>query len=443
MNAWDTINKVVVVGLGMTGLSVVQHLQRVDKALHIRVIDTRAEPPGREQLPDTVELHAGSWCSEWLLDADLIVSNPGIALATPELRAASQAGVPIVGDIELFAWHCDKPVVAITGSNGKSTVTSLVGEMAKAAGIAVGVGGNIGHAALDLFKQDCDLYVLELSSFQLETTSSLALKAAAYLNLSEDHMDRYDGLADYALAKQRIFANAERAVVNQAESDTWPLDRKVPVVTFGFALSQYGLLTVDGEEWLAAYDKPIMPVADIALVGRHNVANCLAALALADAAGISREGAIAAIRNYTGLPHRCQRVADINGVAWVNDSKATNLASTGAALNGLQLKGRLHLLVGGDGKGADFAELAPILAPLSVTLYCYGRDRQAFADLTPDTIMTETMDEAIAIAAAASASGDMILLSPACASFDQFANFMQRGDHFVALADQYQQRIAS
>ncbi|KHT64610.1 UDP-N-acetylmuramoyl-L-alanyl-D-glutamate synthetase [Photobacterium gaetbulicola] len=450
MKGLEGVKQVVVIGLGMTGLSVVNHLLRATQPLDIKVIDTREHPPGREQLPSSVELCSGQWQMDWLMTADMIVSSPGIALATPQLQQAAEAGIEIVGDIELFARAVDKPVVAITGSNGKSTVTSLVGEMAKEAGIDVGVGGNIGFAALDMLAQDHDLYVLELSSFQLETTSNLALKAAAYLNLSEDHMDRYPGgLAQYSAAKMRIFNHAELAVFNREDLATKPATDgcELALVSFGLnagnadSTERYGLVEHCGEEWLAVAGEPVMPSNEIALVGRHNVANSLAALALADAAGIDREAACRALRRYNGLAHRCQLVAEQHGVKWVNDSKATNLASTLAALNGLQLDGKLHLLVGGDGKGADFSELAPVLATLDTQLYCFGRDGFQFAPLVPNPVMVETMAQAMSQAAQTASAGDMILLSPACASFDQFANFMVRGDMFVELAQSLQHQV--
>ncbi|KAB1178616.1 UDP-N-acetylmuramoyl-L-alanine--D-glutamate ligase [Photobacterium damselae] len=436
------VNKVVVIGLGMTGLSVVNHLLRLPQSLDIKVIDTRNTPPGHDQLPVDVELCCGQWNMEWLLAADLIVASPGIALATPELVTAAQAGVEIVGDIELFAREVTKPVVAITGSNGKSTVTSLVDEMAKEAGIDVGVGGNIGFAALDMLAQNHELYVLELSSFQLETTSSLHLAAAVYLNLSEDHMDRYQGLEDYSQAKMRIFHHANLAVYNRNDLATKPTDFTGAMTSFGFDDQDYGLVLIDDREWLAINQQPLMPADEIALVGRHNVANSLAALALADAAGIDREAACRALRRYTGLAHRCQLAVTKHGVRWVNDSKATNVASTEAALNGLNLAGKLHLLVGGDGKGADFSELKAVLADLNVQLYCFGRDGYQFAELVDNAILVETMAQAMELAASTAQSGDMILLSPACASWDQFANFMARGDAFIELATELQDKVA-
>lgn len=436
----DAAKNIVVIGLGMTGLSVVHHLVRKDDGATVKVIDTRATPPGAEQLPKDVALHAGGWNMDWLLSADLIVASPGIALATPELKVAAEKGIEIVGDIELFARDVKAPVLGITGSNGKSTVTSLVGEMAKAAGINVGVGGNIGFAALDMLANVHDLYVLELSSFQLETTSSLNLDAAVFLNLSEDHMDRYEGMTDYRDAKLRIFDQAKLSVWNRDDGQT--MGRSEPAVSFGFSSGEYTLTEQNGTEWLTAKGEPVMAVSEIALVGRHNVANCLAAMALADAAGISRTAQCKAMREYRGLPHRCQQVVEHNGVLWVNDSKATNPASTLAALDGLQLAGRLHLLVGGDGKGADFSLLKPALDKLNVTLYCYGRDRQAFTSLVDKPVVTDTMQQAMDIAAENANPGDMVLLSPACASLDQFTNFMVRGDTFAAYANEITQRCA-
>ncbi|MFD2178796.1 UDP-N-acetylmuramoyl-L-alanine--D-glutamate ligase [Veronia pacifica] len=425
--------QVVVIGLGMTGLSVVRHLQRLDEVSCIKVIDTRQNPPGVDQLPDDVALHSGGWNSDWLHSADLIVSSPGIALASPELQRAAAQGIEIIGDIELFARSVTAPVIGITGSNGKSTVTSLVGEMAKHDGIDVGVGGNIGHAALDMLADNHELYILELSSFQLETTSSLDLTAAAFLNLSEDHMDRYEGMEDYKAAKLRIFDQCRLAVWNNDDAQTQPVN-SADEATFGFSHGKYSLTSSEQGEWLSVDEKPLLAVSDIALVGRHNVANCLAAMALADAANISRQAQYSAIKEYGGLPHRCQTVLNANGVLWVNDSKATNLASTLAALDGLTLNGRLHLLLGGDGKGADFSALQPALNALNAQIYCFGKDGTVLAELSDDAITTVTMDEAMSEAYARTVQGDMVLLSPACASLDQFANFMERGDTFCCVA---------
>ncbi|MGR5211427.1 UDP-N-acetylmuramoyl-L-alanine--D-glutamate ligase [Vibrio rotiferianus] len=436
MERWQNIHKVVVVGLGITGLSVVKHLTKTQPQLTVKVIDTRATPPGAERLPGQVELHSGGWNTEWLAEADLVVTNPGIALATPEIQAVLAKGTPVVGDIELFAWAVDKPVIAITGSNGKSTVTDLTGVMAKAAGLTVGVGGNIGVPALDLLEQDADLYVLELSSFQLETTSSLKLKAAAFLNLSEDHMDRYEGMTDYRQAKLRIFDSAELAVVNRDDPETFP-DTDVPMVTFGSDAQAYGL-EFDGQRtWLLDHDQRVVASDELMLVGKHNLANALVVLALLKAAGVDYRKALNALKTYTGLTHRCQVVADNRGVKWVNDSKATNIASTMAALSGLESPGKLYLLVGGVGKGADFTPLKPIFATLNLQLCCFGADGDEFMPLHESATRFDTMEDVIQQISSQLKTGDMVMLSPACASFDQFDNFMARGDAFAALAKKY------
>ncbi|MCR9628312.1 UDP-N-acetylmuramoyl-L-alanine--D-glutamate ligase [Vibrio antiquarius] len=436
MERWQNIHSVVVIGLGITGLSVVKHLRKNQPQLVVKVIDTRVNPPGVERLPEGVQLHSGGWNTDWLSDADLIVTNPGIALATPEIQAVLAKGTTVVGDIELFAWAVQKPVIAITGSNGKSTVTDLTGVMAKAAGLEVGVGGNIGVPALDLLEHDADLYVLELSSFQLETTSSLKLKAAAFLNLSEDHMDRYQGMSDYRQAKLRIFDNAALAVVNRDDQETFP-DAEMPLVTFGSDNQDFGLKVDGNRTWLLDHGQRVVASDELKLVGKHNLSNALVVLALLKAAGVDYHNALNALKNYTGLTHRCQVVADNQGVKWVNDSKATNIASTMAALSGLESTGKLYLLVGGVGKGADFSPLKPILATLNLQLCCFGADGDEFMPLHESAIRFDTMEDVIQQVSSQLKPGDMVMLSPACASFDQFDNFMARGDVFAALAQKY------
>ncbi|NNO00888.1 UDP-N-acetylmuramoyl-L-alanine--D-glutamate ligase [Vibrio sp. B1-2] len=438
MDRWQTVNNVVVVGLGMTGLSVVNYLLSLDRSLTIKVIDTRENPPGREHLSSQVELHCGGWNQAWLFDADLIVTNPGIALATPEIQQALARHIPVVGDIELFSWQVDKPVIAITGANGKSTVTDLTGVLAKAAGVKVAVGGNIGVPALDLLQQEADLYVLELSSFQLETTSSLKLVSAAFLNLTEDHMDRYDGMESYRQAKLRIFKYAQAAVVNADDSQTEPPSFSGHIARFSVEHdADYCTQMIDGKSFLVAKGTPLLASEELSLVGRHNSANVLTVLALLDLAGVDYSSALDALKSYRGLTHRCQVVADNHGVKWVNDSKATNVASTQAALSGLNCQGTLYLLVGGVGKGADFSPLAPILKTLNVKLCCFGVDGGQFMPLHPSAQFYSSMEEIIVSIKPQLRRGDMVMLSPACASFDQFKNFMARGDAFAELAQRY------
>ncbi|MDW6093744.1 UDP-N-acetylmuramoyl-L-alanine--D-glutamate ligase [Vibrio rhizosphaerae] len=438
MNDWQDVNNVVVVGLGITGLSVVKYLRRYHPDIAVKVIDTRDNPPGLSELPAGIACYQGGWCNQWLAAADLVVINPGIALATPEIQHVIQAGTPVVGDIELFARHIDKPVIAITGSNGKSTVTDLTGKMAAAAGLRVAVGGNIGVPALDLIDESVDLYVLELSSFQLETTSHLKLKAAAFLNLSEDHMDRYRDIDGYRQAKLRIFMHAEAAIVNRDDPATFPEMFSGEVVTFSISqAADFALQSNNGREYLMANGHPVIACDQLRLVGRHNLANVLTVFALLQQSGICYEKGLEVLKSYTGLTHRCQVVEDNRGIQWVNDSKATNVASTLAALSGLTLNGTLYLLVGGVGKGADFSPLAPVLSSLNVRLCCFGRDGQQFMQLHPAAKQYETMADAIADIAPQLLQGDIVMLSPACASFDQFKNFMARGDAFADLAHQY------
>ncbi|MBL7633909.1 UDP-N-acetylmuramoyl-L-alanine--D-glutamate ligase [Atlantibacter hermannii] len=427
--------KVVIIGLGLTGLSCVDFF--LARGVTPRVMDTRQAPPGLDNLPETVERHLGSLNDDWLLNADLIIASPGIALAHPSLSAAADAGVEIIGDIELFCREAQAPIVAITGSNGKSTVTTLVGEMAKAAGVSVGVGGNIGLPALMLLDAEKELYVLELSSFQLETTYSLRAKAATVLNVTEDHMDRYPfGLQQYRAAKLKIYENAEVCVVNADDALTMPVrgaDERC--VSFGIDVGDYHLNHQQGDTWLRVKGEKILNAKEMKIVGRHNYTNALAALALADAVGLPRSSSLKALTTFTGLAHRFQLAYDHNGVRWINDSKATNVGSTEAALNGLHIDGTLHLLLGGDGKSADFSPLNRYLQGDHIRLYCFGRDGAELAALRPDVAeQTATMEEAMRIIASKVQPGDMVLLSPACASLDQFKNFEQRGDVFTRLA---------
>ena len=426
--------KVVIIGLGLTGLSCVDFF--LAQGVTPRVMDTRVSPPGLEKLPARVERHLGGINADWLLDADLIVASPGVALAHPILSEAVDAGIEIVGDIELFCREAQAPIVAITGSNGKSTVTTLVGEMAKAAGWQVGVGGNIGLPALSLLQSPAQLYVLELSSFQLETTHSLKAAAATVLNVTEDHMDRYPlGMRQYRAAKLRVYENAQVCVVNADDALTMPVrGADARCISFGIDFGDYHLNKQQGSVWLRVKGEKVLNTAEMKLVGQHNYTNALAALALADSVGLPRASSLAALTSFNGLAHRFQLVHEHQGVRWINDSKATNVGSTEAALNGLQVSGTLWLLLGGDGKSADFSPLTPYLQGDNLRIYCFGRDGDALAALRPEiAVRTETLREAMEQIAPQVKSGDMVLLSPDCASLDQFRNFEQRGEQFAQL----------
>lgn len=420
--------QITIIGLGTTGLSCVDFF--ADKQAKVRVIDTRQHPAGADKLPKAIPLHTGGLNLDWLLTSDLIVISPGLALAAPEIQQAIAAGVEVVGDIELFCREAKAPIIAITGSNGKSTVTALTTEMAKQAGVKVGMGGNIGVPALSLLKDDYELYVLELSSFQLETTHSLKAKSATILNISEDHMDRYNSLEDYRQAKLKIYQHAECVIVNGEDRQTYPEQAVKNLKSFAEHNADYSLR--NGA--LFAGDEKIIETADMQIRGRHNEMNALAAMALADMAGVSRVGIVNALQRYSGLDHRFQPVPTNDGVRWINDSKATNVGSTVAALHGLQVDGTLYLLLGGDGKGADFSELKPLINRENIVCYCFGRDGAELAKLTQNSVVVETMQQAVEAIRPQLKAGDMVLLSPACASLDQFPNFEVRGKQFAQLA---------
>lgn len=421
---------ITVIGLGKTGLSCVDFFRQ--KEATVQVIDTRENPIGAEQLDKNIPLYTGSLKSEWLLNSDLIIISPGLAVARPEIQQAIQAGIEVVGDVELFCREAKAPIIAITGSNGKSTVTTLTTEMAKQAGLKVGMGGNIGVPVLSLLEEDYDLFVLELSSFQLETTYSLKAKAATILNISEDHMDRYRSLADYRNAKLRIYENAEHIIVNGEDAQTYPEQAVKNLIRFAEQNAEYSIRN----GIIYSGDTAIISTNKMLISGRHNEMNALAAIALAEAAHIPSEGIVKGLQVYGGLPHRFQIVATNDGVRWINDSKATNVGSTVAALNGLRVAGKLYLLLGGDGKSADFSALKPLINKPNIVCYCFGKDGQELAKLSEQSVLRETMQEAIAAIRPQLKKGDMVLLSPACASLDQFKNFEQRGEVFVSLAQE-------
>ena len=431
----------IVVGLGKSGMSLVRFLAR--QGVSFAVADTRENPPElaalRRDYPQ-VEVRCGELDVEFLCRADELYVSPGLALATPALQAAAARGVKLSGDIDLFARNAKAPIVAISGSNAKSTVTTLVGEMAAAAGKRVAVGGNLGMPALDLLSDDVELYVMELSSFQLETTHQLGAEVATVLNVSEDHMDRYSGLPAYHLAKHRIFRGARQVVVNRQDALTRPLmSDGLPCWTFGLGapdFKAFGLREENGEKYLAFEFQNLMPVRELKVRGAHNQANALAALALGHAVGLPFDAMLSSLRNFTGLEHRCQWVRELEGVSYYNDSKATNVGAALAAIDGLgmDMDGKLVLIAGGDGKGADFSGLRD-----SVTKYCravvlIGRDASLIADALGDAIpqvRAASLDEAIAQSRALAQSGDAVLLSPACASFDMFKNYEERGQLFA------------
>jgi UDP-N-acetylmuramoylalanine--D-glutamate ligase len=437
-HALQSARNAVIVGMGRTGLSAARHLQRCGYG--IAVTDTRESPPeldGIRALGGAVVTRTGGFDARLLETADLVVTSPGVPLDDPFFVQARSRGLDIVGDIELFARAADAPVVGITGTNGKSTVTTLLGRMAERANVRVRVGGNLGQPALDLLDRGpTDLYVLELSSFQLDTTHSLKLKAAVVLNVSADHMDRYATLDHYAASKARIFANCETAVVNADEPDVLRMPRPGQrVLTFGLVKpdADFGLVTVNQESWLARRGSALLPLTALRISGRHNAANALATLALGDALRLPIAPMLDELREFTGLPHRAQWVAEIKGVRYVNDSKGTNVGATLAAVGGLG--GPLVVIAGGDGKGQDFTPLAAAFRGKVRTALLLGRDagliETALAGIC-HTARVASMEEAVRAAARFAQPGDTVLLSPACSSLDMFRDYAQRGSVFAA-----------
>ncbi|VFP82040.1 UDP-N-acetylmuramoyl-L-alanine--D-glutamate ligase [Candidatus Erwinia haradaeae] len=427
--------KIVIIGLGLTGLSCVHFF--ISRGVLPRVIDTRIKPPNLLNLPHNIQYWLGSMNDDWLLGSELIVSSPGISLRHPSLISAAQAGIEIIGDIELFCRETKTPIIAITGSNGKSTVTCLVSKIAKHRGWRVGTGGNIGLPALTLLNKAAQLYVLELSSFQLETTRSLRASAATVLNISEDHMERYPlGIEEYRSAKLRIYHNAQICVINSDDALTIPeKSNNKNYRSVGLHTGDYYLKKKKNGTWLKARGECLLNTNQIQLIGKHNYINALTALALADAINLPRTSSKQVLMSFRGLAHRCQLVHEHNGVRWINDSKSTNVASTIAALEGLHSNGILWLLLGGDGKSANFTPLVRYLYKAKIRLYCFGRDREQLAKLRSEiTVITPTMDEAVNQIAKQVKYGDIVLLSPACSSLDQFKNFEHRGLLFTKLA---------
>ena len=423
----------LVVGLGTTGASVARFL--LSGGYRCRVQDTRDLPPGLGQLrqePGEFEFHAGPLPADWIDWADVLVISPGLPIRDPVMQDATARGKAVVGDIELFAQLADAPVVAITGSNGKSTVTTLVGDMFSRAGRAVAVGGNLGTPALDLLDDNVDSYVLELSSYQLETTDSLAPWVAALLNLSEDHLDRYPSYDDYVAAKHRIYQRAEIRVSNADDPAT-----RCDVLDVCFSLNavagaEFHLLE-NGISQLARGGEAWLDTAELKLRGRHNWANCLAAMAIASSAGIERESIIDALRAFTGIAHRSQFVAEVDGVEYINDSKATNVGAALASIEGSERP--VILIAGGQSKGADMAVMRDALERKVRCALLLGEDApilerawQGATSLEYVADMAAAVDRAHALAR----PGDCVLLAPACASFDMYPKFEARGDDFVA-----------
>jgi len=435
-----TINTTIIIGLGKTGLSCVSYLRQQGR--NVVVMDTRKLPPGIDEMKrlyPEVKVITGELEPAILSQAAEIIISPGLSTKEPAIAEASAQGIRVIGDIELFVRAANAPIVAITGTNGKSTVTTLIGDMALKAKLNVGVGGNLGEPALDLLSDQVDLYVLELSSYQLETTHSLKAKVAVNLNVSPDHLDRYDSFQDYANAKLKIYEKCQTAVINRDD----PLSFKnvaMPsqVLSFGFKKmkDEFTLIKLDGKWSIAKGDNPIICADEIALKGMHQLKNCMAALAIAELLELPIKQCLAVLREFKGLKHRCQLIRDHAGVAWYDDSKGTNVGAVTAAINGLGslISGKIILIAGGQGKESDYGELDHVVKQYVKRVVLIGEDaNKIYHQLNPiaDCEFASDMSDAVEKANQVAKSGDIVLLSPACASFDMFKNFEHRGDTFI------------
>lgn len=436
----------VIVGLGSTGLSCANYL--ASRGENFKVVDSRSNPPGLEEFQQHfsgVDLELGDFNRETFLQASRLIVSPGVSLKTPEIVGAIAHGVPITGDIEIFSQQVKAPIIAVTGSNGKSTVVAILAEILREAKVDFALGGNLEgdnfKPALDLLREpEKEMYVLELSSFQLETTSHLSAAVAVMLNLSEDHMDRYEDLEEYYQAKARIYNGCKRVVINREDEHSRLAEGLgVPSWDYGFGCptaGSLGLLETDGDEYLAYQYEKIVSVSELKVIGRHNSLNMLAAIGLALAVDVDmdfiREGA----RKFSGLPHRCQWIRRLNGVNFYNDSKGTNVGATIAAIESLgqHISGHVLLIAGGVGKDANFSDLLPVLNRWGKEVILIGQDAVEIAasfDAEINTHFANNLSDAVSVAQAHAKSGDAVLLSPACASFDMFDNFQHRGSVFV------------
>ena len=442
MKAIVTDKNVVIVGLGVTGLSCVHYLKALGH--NLTVMDSRDEPPGFDELKakyPNIECIFGGFDRERLLAADEIILSPGIAMANEDIQAAIASGVPVKGDVALFSEAAKAPIIAITGSNGKSTVTTLVGDMAECAGLNVGVGGNLGIPALDLLEQDRQLYVLELSSFQLETTENLNAHCAVILNITEDHMDRYPEKMAYLQAKQRVFRGAKYVAINDDEVLSQPLmSTTMKAIHFGLQadLNKYSIIERAEKQYLAKGFDALLAVNELKVSGEHNQSNVLAAMALASSVGIPTQAMLDALKSFKGLPHRCQHVRTLDDVDYINDSKGTNPGAVVTAISSLgkNATGKVILIAGGESKGADFSPMRRALSEYCKLVILFGRDAEEIGKITTPLVESVTVDsfeQSVKFAYESAEPGDVVLLSPGCASFDMFKNYQQRGEAFERL----------
>jgi len=443
-NDTDLHYDAVIVGLGKTGLSCFRYLS--NQGLNVAITDSREEPPELLELRaefESASVYLGQINEQVLLASDQIILSPGVSLDDKSIKLSIENNIPVFGDIELFCQKAQAPIIAVSGSNGKSTVTTIVAEMTRLAGLKTYVGGNIGIPALDLLSDSSpDLYVLELSSFQLETTYSLNAHASVVLNVSPDHMDRYSSLKDYANTKKRIYSGQGLMVLNKDEEYIHSImDSKRDTIYFSLGAPEgenFGLINHNNEVWLSQGNEKIINKNQLKIKGEHNISNALAAMALAGAVNVPTNIMADVLKNFTGLEHRCQLVREIDNVSWYNDSKATNVGACIASITGLCELGNIILIAGGDSKGADLSGLNPIVKKYIKRVFLFGIDANKLADVMGSDVDKEfvnNMNEAVKGASKIADPDDIVLLAPACSSLDMYKNYQQRGDAFISAID--------
>lgn len=431
----DVINYLVI-GAGMSGWSALNFLQ--NRREHVRVMDDRLTPPYLEQINQRLtaeDVTLGRYDEQWIMESDVIILSPGVSPYLPIIQKAMQSGVEVIGDIELFARYCKKPYIAITGSNGKSTVTTLVADILNNQGVNAVAGGNIGQPALDLLNDDAEIYVLELSSFQLETCPSLQAQAAVVLNISDDHMDRHNTLEEYTRVKMSIYQHAKRHVYSRHLDyrGLQKTDSQHQPVSFGLDApgeGEFGVIEIQSQRWLAFGNEKIIPVTELSLIGATGELNTLAALSLSYQYIHNMPAVVELLKNFTGLPYRCQIISTKNGIDWINDSKGTNIGATIAAIESISVP--LVLILGGVHKGGSITTLVDKIEAQVKSVIVFGRDKDLFkkAISRVPVISVDSLDDAVHIAANHVKAGEAVLFSPACASFDMYANYQARGDAF-------------
>lgn len=427
----------IVIGLGETGLSVAEYLSK--NQIPFTVLDTRANPPQlaafKQRFPNT-EIYLGELEESKFSQASQVIVSPGVDINHHALRkAVKDHDCECIGDIELFARSSTKPVVAVTGSNGKSTVTSLIAELAKCANVRAYAGGNLGPPALELLKhEDAELFVLELSSFQLESTQSLQPQVSVVLNISPDHLDRHGNVERYAQIKERIYSHANNSVINREDVYVSNMETCGKVISFGLDKpmdGQFGVISEDGSAFLAFGEKRLLPVKELALKGESGILNSLAGLALGHALNLPMQKMLEVLKSFVGLPHRLVLVAEHKGVTWFNDSKGTNLGATISSLR--SLNNNIILIAGGIFKGGDLALLKHAVTKHTKQVILLGKDAELLQQGLTSSVPIEhasSMRDAVKIARKIATTGDQVLLSPACASFDMYQNYMERGCDF-------------